>query len=94
MIDPLKDFRYCLDVLEIASNVTYCVMALAIYCLAGQYTASPALSKAPLLITLILYGHIMLDVISSGLDVLPWCDQAQMRYQYASDERSQQDHQP
>ncbi|CAM1501256.1 Fc.00g104180.m01.CDS01 [Cosmosporella sp. VM-42] len=47
MIDPVKDFGFCLGILEVGSMILYVVIAIVIYCLSGQYITSPALGTAP-----------------------------------------------
>lgn len=67
MKDPVADFNFCLTILEVSSIVIYSTMAIVIYCLAGQYTVSPAMGSAPLLFSQIAYGLLMLGVISAAL---------------------------
>lgn len=67
MKDPIKDFNFCLAVLEVSSIAIYSTMAVIIYCLAGQYTVSPAMGSAPLLFSQIAYGLLMLSVIAAAL---------------------------
>ena len=67
MEDPVRDFKFCLGVLEIFSIVIYSVMAVTIYCLAGQHTVSPAIGAAPILLSKVSYGLMMLPVIATAL---------------------------
>lgn len=67
MIDPVKDFPFSLAWLEMVSITLYTVVGIVIYCLAGEYTTSPALGSAPTLFAKIAYGLIIPAVFSTGL---------------------------
>ncbi|CAM1509414.1 Fc.00g031530.m01.CDS01 [Cosmosporella sp. VM-42] len=67
MIDPVNDFGFSLACLEISSITFYTVVAIVIYCLAGEYTTSPALGSAPKLPAMVAYGIIIPAVFSTGL---------------------------
>ncbi|KAF4980235.1 hypothetical protein FZEAL_3714 [Fusarium zealandicum] len=67
MIDPVNDFGFALAWLEVSSITFYVIVAIAIYCLAGEYTVSPALGSAPELIARIAYGIVLPAVLSTGL---------------------------
>lgn len=67
MKTPEKDFGYCLAALEITSITLYCVVAIAVYCLAGQYTLSPALSTAPTTAAKVAYGLLIVALLATGL---------------------------
>ncbi|KAM5350359.1 hypothetical protein ACJ41O_006864 [Fusarium nematophilum] len=67
MIDPVNDFGFALAWLEITSIGFYTIVAIAIYCLAGEYTVSPALGSAPETTAKIAYGIVLPAVFSTGL---------------------------
>ncbi|KAF5018972.1 hypothetical protein F66182_9035 [Fusarium sp. NRRL 66182] len=67
MIDPVRDFGFALAWLEVVSITFYVIVAIAIYCLAGEYTVSPALGSAPETIAKIAYGIVLPAVFSTGL---------------------------
>lgn len=67
MIDPVKDFPFSLAWLEVSSIGFYTLVAIVIYCLAGEYTTSPALGSAPTLPAKVAYGIIIPAVFSTGL---------------------------
>ncbi|KAH6897341.1 transmembrane amino acid transporter protein-domain-containing protein [Thelonectria olida] len=67
MIDPVNDFNFALACLEVSSIGFYTIVAIAIYCLAGEYTVSPALGSAPHRIAQIAYGIVLPAVYSTGL---------------------------
>lgn len=67
MIDPVNDFNFALAWLEVSSIGFYTIVAIAIYCLAGEYTVSPALGSAPHRIAQIAYGIVLPAVYSTGL---------------------------
>ncbi|GKU03711.1 n amino acid transport system protein [Fusarium langsethiae] len=67
MIDPVRDFGFALAWLECVSIAFYVIVAIAIYCLAGEYTVSPALGSAPELIAKIAYGVVLPAIFSTGL---------------------------
>lgn len=67
MKNPSKDFVPGLVVLQAFSVPLYLIVAIAIYCLAGQYTASPALGSAPELPAKIAYGIVIPALLATGL---------------------------
>lgn len=67
MKDPAKDFGFCLTFLEVGSMIVYVLIAIIVYCLAGQYVVSPALGSAPIVLAKIAYGIVLPAVISTGL---------------------------
>ena len=67
MKNPKKDFVPALIWLQVLSVVLYTTVAIAIYCLAGQYTASPALGSAPILPAKIAYGFAIFALLSTGM---------------------------
>ncbi|KAJ6437246.1 amino acid transporter [Purpureocillium lavendulum] len=67
MKDPSRDFVPALGVLQVFSVILYLVTAVAIYCLSGQYTTSPALGSAPLLPAKVAYGVVLPALLSTGL---------------------------
>ena len=67
MKDPAKDFGFCLSFLEVGSMVVYVIIAIIVYCLAGQYVVSPALGSAPVVLAKVAYGIVLPAVISTGL---------------------------
>lgn len=67
MRDPVKDFRYGLTWLFGVSITLYSAVAIAIYCTAGEFTSSPALSAAPSIYAKVAYGIIIPAVITTGL---------------------------
>ncbi|KAK7402449.1 hypothetical protein QQX98_011810 [Neonectria punicea] len=67
MIDPVQDFNFALACLEVSSIGFYTIVAIAIYCLAGEYTVSPALGSAPKITAQIAYGIVLPAVYSTGL---------------------------
>ncbi|KAF7553215.1 hypothetical protein G7046_g7164 [Stylonectria norvegica] len=67
MIDPVNDFPFSLACLEISSIGFYTIVAIALYCLSGEYTTSPALGAAPIIPAKIAYGIVIPAVFSTGL---------------------------
>ncbi|OAQ61465.1 amino acid transporter [Pochonia chlamydosporia 170] len=67
MKNPGKDFVPALTVLQVFSVVLYVVIAVAIYCLSGQYTTSPALGSAPTIPAKVAYGIVLPAILSTGL---------------------------
>lgn len=67
MKDPVKDFPKALACLEAFSITVYSVIAVAIYCLAGQYTTSPALGSAPTVAAKAAYGVVLPAVFSTAM---------------------------
>ncbi|KAJ3462098.1 hypothetical protein MRS44_010651 [Fusarium solani] len=67
MIDPVNDFGFALCWLEVSSIGFYTIVAIAIYCLAGEYTVSPALGSAAATTAKVAYGIVLPAVFSTGL---------------------------
>jgi amino acid permease len=67
MKDPAKDFVPSLVWLQGFSIPLYIVVAVTIYCLAGQYTTSPALGSAPSLPAKAAYGIMLVALLSTGM---------------------------
>ncbi|KAF4467466.1 hypothetical protein FALBO_5666 [Fusarium albosuccineum] len=67
MVDPVNDFGFALAWLEVTSIGFYTIVAIAIYCLAGEFTVSPALGSAPETTAKIAYGIVLPAVFSTGL---------------------------
>ncbi|KAJ2901458.1 uncharacterized protein MKZ38_001846 [Zalerion maritima] len=67
MKDPTKDFVPSLLVLQVFSLSLYVLIAVAVYCFAGQYTTSPALGAAPVLPAKIAYGIVLVALFATGL---------------------------
>nr|CEG03852.1 unnamed protein product [Fusarium acuminatum CS5907] len=67
MVDPVRDFGFALGMLEVVSIAFYVIVAIAIYCLGGEYTVSPALGSAPETIAKIAYGIVLPAILSTGL---------------------------
>lgn len=67
MKDPRKDFIPALVWLQVVSVLLYSTVAIAVYCLAGQYTTSPALGSAPALPAKIAYGFALFALLSTGM---------------------------
>ncbi|KAG6005979.1 hypothetical protein E4U21_007472 [Claviceps maximensis] len=67
MRNPGRDFVPALTVLQVFSVVLYLTTAVAIYCLSGQYTTSPALGSAPAVPAKVAYAIVLPAVLSTGL---------------------------
>ncbi|KAH7374736.1 transmembrane amino acid transporter protein-domain-containing protein [Plectosphaerella cucumerina] len=67
MRDPIKDFKYSLAYKEVITISLFTVVAIIVYCLAGEYTVSPSLGSAPILPAQIAFGIILPAVLSTGL---------------------------
>jgi hypothetical protein len=67
MTNPQRDFGAALAWLEASSIGFYVFVAVSIYCLAGEYTASPALGSAPGILAQVAYGLVIPSVLSKGL---------------------------
>lgn len=67
MLDPSRDFTPALVYLQIFSIPLYLIVAIGIYCMAGQYTTSPALGSAPELLAKVAYGVVLPAVLATGL---------------------------
>ncbi|KAH6891467.1 transmembrane amino acid transporter protein-domain-containing protein [Thelonectria olida] len=66
MVDPARDFKFSLCVLEISSMVFYVSVALVLYCLAGEYTVSPVLGSASRLPAKIAYGIALFAILTTA----------------------------
>lgn len=67
MRDPGRDFAPALTLLQVFSVVLYLVTAVAVYCLSGQYTVSPALGSAPAVPAKVAYAVVLPAILSTGL---------------------------
>lgn len=67
MRDPSRDFVPALVALQVFSIPLYVIVAVAIYCLAGQYTTSPSLGSAPPLPAKVAYGIVLPCLVSTGM---------------------------
>ncbi|KAH7126047.1 amino acid transporter [Dactylonectria macrodidyma] len=67
MRNPDKDFPMALACLEVFSIATYTIVAITIYCLAGDYTSSPALGSAPLIPAKVAYGIVLPAVFATAM---------------------------
>lgn len=67
MKNPEKDFVYSLRWLIGASTVFYGTIAIAIYCLAAEFTTSPALGSAPIIAAKAAYGLVIPAILTTGL---------------------------
>ncbi|KAH7145399.1 transmembrane amino acid transporter protein-domain-containing protein [Dactylonectria estremocensis] len=69
MIDPARDFGFCLTFLEISSTVFYLVIAVVLYCLAGDLTTSPVLGAASTIPAKVASGIILPAVVATALSI-------------------------
>ncbi|KAF4470755.1 hypothetical protein FALBO_2356 [Fusarium albosuccineum] len=67
MVDPKRDYNFALAWLEVCSIAFFTLVAVVIYCLAGDYTTSPAFGSAPQVPAQIAYGIILPTIFSTGL---------------------------
>ncbi|KAF5670098.1 neutral amino acid permease [Fusarium heterosporum] len=67
MKNPSRDFPMALACLEVFSITLYTVVAVVIYCLAGQYTTSPALGSAPRIPAMAAYGVVLPCVFATQM---------------------------
>lgn len=67
MKDPSRDFVPALVVMQVFSIPLYVIVAVVIYCLAGQYTTSPSLGSAPPLPAKVAYGVVLPCLICTGM---------------------------
>ncbi|KAH6895906.1 amino acid transporter [Thelonectria olida] len=67
MKNPSRDFPFALACLEVFSITIYTIIAIAIYCLAGDYTTSPALGSAPMLPAKVAYGVVLPAVFATAM---------------------------
>ncbi|KAJ4256132.1 hypothetical protein NW762_009208 [Fusarium torreyae] len=67
MKNPSRDFPMALACLEVFSITLYTIVAIAIYCLAGDYTTSPALGSAPRIPAKVAYGIVLPCVFATAM---------------------------
>ncbi|KAH6894670.1 transmembrane amino acid transporter protein-domain-containing protein [Thelonectria olida] len=67
MKDPVRDFPFALRWLVTVSAIFYLIISIAIYCLAGEYTVSPALGSAPVVAAKVAYGLVLPAILTAGL---------------------------
>ncbi|KAH6879787.1 transmembrane amino acid transporter protein-domain-containing protein [Thelonectria olida] len=67
MRNPKRDFKAALLWLEVTSMAFYSIVAVCVYCLACEYTTSPALGSASPRSAHIAYGLVIPSVLSKGL---------------------------
>lgn len=67
MRNPSKDFPMALACLEVFSITIYTIIAIVIYCLAGDYTTSPALGSAPTIAAKAAYGVVLPAVFATAM---------------------------
>lgn len=67
MRHPVRDFPWALGGLISISIGLYLILAITIYCLAAEYTTSPALGSAPIIPAKIAYGIVIPAVMTAGL---------------------------
>jgi hypothetical protein len=67
MRDTSRDFMPSVYMLQVFAIPMYTIVGAVIYALAGQYTTSPALGAAPMLLAKIAYGVLLPTVLGSSL---------------------------
>jgi amino acid transporter len=67
MKDPKKDFPFSLTWLIFLTTAFYTMLATGIYCLAGEYTTSPALGSAPHIYAKAAYGVVLPAILTGAL---------------------------
>jgi len=67
MQDPPKDFMPSVFILQGFAIPMYTIVGTVVYALAGQYTTSPALSAAPMVIAKIAYGLLLPTLLGTSL---------------------------
>lgn len=67
MRNPSQDFFKGLVILQLFSVPLYLIVGVGIYCMAGQYTTSPALGSAPVIPAKVAYGIVVPAVLATGL---------------------------
>ena len=67
MKDPVRDFPFALRGLLISAFAIYFTFAIGVYCVAGEFTASPALGSAPRIPAKVAYGIILPAVVTTSL---------------------------
>ncbi|CRK44365.1 N amino acid transport system protein like [Verticillium longisporum] len=90
MKDPSSDFLPGLVILQSFSIPLYIIVAITIYCLAGQYTTSPSLGSAPPLPAKIAYGVMLPCLLATGVvfghTAIKFMYVTVMRWQKATDQ--------
>lgn len=69
MVNPHRDFKFCLAFLQVGSMVFYIIIAVVLYCLSGQYTTSPVLSAASAIPAKVAYGVVLPAVVATALSI-------------------------
>lgn len=69
MVNPQRDFKFCLAFLQIGSMVFYIIIAVVLYCLSAQYTTSPVLSAASAIPAKVAYGVVLPAVVATALSI-------------------------
>lgn len=67
MIDPIRDFNFCLTILELGSIFLYTAVAVVFYCILGDYTTSPILGAAFTVPAKVAYGLIIPAVVATSV---------------------------
>ncbi|EEY16039.1 amino acid transporter [Verticillium alfalfae VaMs.102] len=90
MKDPSSDFLPGLVILQSFSIPLYIIVAITIYCLAGQYTTSPSLGSAPPVPAKIAYGVMLPCLLATGVvfghTAIKFMYVTAMRWQKATDQ--------
>ncbi|KAM0326131.1 hypothetical protein ACHAQA_006724 [Verticillium albo-atrum] len=90
MKDPSADFVPGLVMLQAFSIPLYIIVAITIYCLAGQYTTSPSLGSAPPIPAKIAYGIMLPCLLATGVvfghTAIKFMYVTVMRWQKATDQ--------
>ncbi|ETN44094.1 uncharacterized protein HMPREF1541_10644 [Cyphellophora europaea CBS 101466] len=67
MRDPARDFTKAILIEKPFAIAIYTTVAIACYCLAGEYITSPAIGAAPVTTAKISYGIIFISLLGTGL---------------------------
>ncbi|KAF4470752.1 neutral amino acid permease [Fusarium albosuccineum] len=67
MVDPIKDFKFCLGFLESSCILLYSAFAIIFYCLGAEYTTSPILGATSVTPARVAYGVVLPAIYSTGL---------------------------
>ncbi|KAI4644863.1 uncharacterized protein J4E79_010998 [Alternaria viburni] len=67
MQDPSKDFMPSVFILQGFAIPMYTIVGTVVYVLAGEYTTSPALGAAPMMIAKIAYGLLLPTLLGTSL---------------------------
>lgn len=90
MKDPSRDFVPALFILQGFAIPLYVIVAVTIYCLAGEHTESPSLGSAPLVPAKIAYGIALPCLLGTALvfghTVIKYVYVAVMRWMKATDQ--------